>query len=58
MELHLQWLLLVVVAALGSTTVEALVAVEQVRSLEPCVAQSIDVEGVSILVLLDDDSAL
>ena len=58
MELHLNRLLLVVVAALCSTTVEALVAVEQVRSLVPCVAQSVDVEGVSILVLLDNDGAL
>ena len=58
MELHLDRLLLVVVAAFCSTTVEALVAVEQVRGLEPCVAQSVDVEGMSVFVLLDDDGAL
>ena len=58
MELHFYRLLLVVVAAFCSTTVEALVAVEQVRGLEPCVAQGVDVEGMSVFVLLDDDGAL
>ena len=58
MELHFYRLLLVVVAALCSTTVEALVTVEQVRGLVPCVAQSVDVEGMSIFVLLDYDGAL
>ena len=56
-ELHLNRLLLVVVAALCCASVEALVAVEQVRCLVPCVAQCVDVECMCVIVLLDDDSA-
>ena len=58
MELHLHRLVLIVVAALACAAVEALVAVKEVRSLIPCIAECVDVECMCVFVLLDDDCAL
>ena len=44
-ELHLQWLLLIVLEAFAGLAVEALFAVEQIAGLVPYVAQMVDVEG-------------
>ena len=56
-ELDFQRLLLIVVASLLCATVEALLAVEQVRSVIPHVAQRVDVECMFEVALLYDDGA-
>ena len=57
-ELHLDWLLLVVLVALLRHTVHTLLAVEQVRSLIPCLAHCINVERCLPITISDTESAL
>ena len=51
-ELHLYRLVLVVLETLGSTAVEALLAVEQIGGLVPHIAQFVNVEGELLLIFL------
>ena len=50
--------MLVVLETFGSATVEALLAVEQIRGLVPHITQRVDIEGVLLLILLDDECAV
>ena len=56
-ELHLDRLLLIVLETLLGLAVETLLAVEQVRSLIPNVAQGIDIEGLLCVTCLHNDAA-
>ena len=56
-ELHLDRLFLIVLEALLSLAVEALLTIEQVRSLVPNVAEGVDVEGLLLIASLHHDGA-